>query len=144
VLLAIGPTLGAAAVTHGLAGRLFFSIGDVSTKVATQGGTRLVFVVALITGYTVGTALLQIGYQAGGALTVAVLATLLTNAVPIAAGTIVLGEPVPLAGLSSSPDGGPREQLLDGGDPPGRHRVHHLPGGPLGRSSLSARPRRSP
>jgi len=52
-------------------------------------------VVALIVGYTVGTALLQIGYQAGGALTVAGLATLLTNAVPIAAGTIVLGEPVP-------------------------------------------------
>jgi hypothetical protein len=34
----------------------------------------------LIVGYTLGTALLQIGYQAGGALTVAGLATLLTNA----------------------------------------------------------------
>jgi hypothetical protein len=49
----------------------------------------------VILGYTIGTALLQIGYQAGGALTVAGLATLLTNAVPIAAGTIVLEEPVP-------------------------------------------------
>jgi hypothetical protein len=48
-----------------------------------------------VIGYTVGTALLQVGYQAGGALTVAGLATLLTNAVPIAAGTIVLDEPVP-------------------------------------------------
>jgi hypothetical protein len=38
---------------------------------------------------------LQVGYQAGGALTVAGLATLLTNALPIAAGTIVLDEPVP-------------------------------------------------
>ena len=38
---------------------------------------------------------MQVGYQAGGALTVAVLATLLTNALPIAAGTIVLDEPVP-------------------------------------------------
>jgi hypothetical protein len=36
-----------------------------------------------------------LGYQKGGALTVAGLATLLTNALPIAAGTIVLGEVVP-------------------------------------------------
>jgi hypothetical protein len=49
----------------------------------------------LILGYTGGTALLQIGYQAGGALTVAGIATLLTNALPIAAGTIVLDETVP-------------------------------------------------
>ena len=38
---------------------------------------------------------LQLGYQKGGALTVAGLATLLTNALPIAAGSVVLGEPVP-------------------------------------------------
>lgn len=56
---------------------------------------RAAFVLSLIVGYTVGTALLQVGYQAGGALTVAGLATLTTNAVPIAAGTIVLDEPVP-------------------------------------------------
>ena len=37
---------------------------------------------------------LVIGYTAG-ALTVAGLATLLTNALPIAAGTIVLDKPVP-------------------------------------------------
>jgi hypothetical protein len=42
-----------------------------------------------------GTAFLQLGYQKGGALTVAGLATLLTNALPIAAGTVVLGEVVP-------------------------------------------------
>jgi hypothetical protein len=80
---------------NGLAGGLFFSIVDVATKVATQGGPRAAFVLPLIVGYTLGTALLQVGYQAGGALTVAGLATLLTNAVPIAAGTIVLDEPVP-------------------------------------------------
>jgi hypothetical protein len=95
VVLGIGRKLGAVAVADGLAGGLFFSIGDVSTKVATQGGARLGFIVTLILGYTAGTALLQFGYQAGGALTVAGLATLLTNAVPIAAGTIVLDEPVP-------------------------------------------------
>jgi hypothetical protein len=87
--------LRAPAVADGFAGGLFFSIGDLSTKLATQGGARLAFVVTLIIGYTVGTSLLQLGYQRGGALTVAGVATLLTNAVPIAAGTLVLNEPVP-------------------------------------------------
>ena len=61
----------------------------------TQGGARAAFVVLLLVGYGLGTALLQIGYQAGGALTVAGLATLVTNALPIAAGTVILAEPVP-------------------------------------------------
>jgi drug/metabolite transporter (DMT)-like permease len=95
LLLAVGRRLHAIAVAYGLAGGLFFAIGDVATKVATEGGARAAFVVVLIVGYTLGTALLQIGYQAGSALTVAGLATLLTNAVPIAAATIVLHEPVP-------------------------------------------------
>jgi MFS family permease len=94
-LLVLGRRLIGVAVANALAAGLFFSIGDVATKVATQGGARLGFVLPLILGYTLGTALLQVGYQAGGALTVAGLATLLTNAVPIAAGTIVLDEPVP-------------------------------------------------
>ena len=76
-------------MAEGVAGGLFFSLGDVSTKVATQGGARIAFVIPLILGYTLGTWLLQLGYQRGAALTVAGLATLLTNAVPIAAGTIV-------------------------------------------------------
>lgn len=101
IVLVVGRRLGAVAVAYGIAGGLFFSLGDVSTKVATQGGTRLFFVVPLVVGYTVGTALLQVGYQAGGALTVAGLATLLTNAVPIAAGTIVLDEPVPGGALGA-------------------------------------------
>lgn len=87
------------AAAYGVAGGLFFSIGDVSTKVATQGGARAGFVVTLIAGYLLGTTLLQGGYQAGGALTVAGLATLLTNAVPIAAGPIVLGESLPPGAL---------------------------------------------
>jgi hypothetical protein len=95
LVLYVGRRLGAVAVAYGVAGGLFFSLGDVSTKVATQSGTRLFFVIPLVIGYTVGTALLQVGYQAGAALTVAGLATLLTNAVPIAAGTLVLDEPVP-------------------------------------------------
>jgi hypothetical protein len=95
VVLLAGRRLAGAAAANGIAGGLFFAIGDISTKVATQGGPRVAFAVPLIVGYTLGTALLQVGYQAGGALTVAGLATLLTNALPIAAGTIVLDEPVP-------------------------------------------------
>jgi hypothetical protein len=83
------------AVAAGVAGGIFFAIGDISTKVATQGGTRVLFVLVLIVGYTAGTLLLQFGYQTGSALTVAGLATLLTNALPIAAGTVVLDEAVP-------------------------------------------------
>jgi hypothetical protein len=89
------------AAAYGIAGGLFFSIGDVSTKVATQGGARAGFAVTLVAGYLLGTTLLQAGYQAGGALTVAGLATLLTNAVPIAAGPIVLGESLPPGALGA-------------------------------------------
>jgi hypothetical protein len=95
VLLAFARVLGGVAVAYGVAAGLFFSIGDISTKIATEGGARVGFLLTLILGYTLGTGLLQIGYQAGGALTVAGLATLLTNALPIAAGTVVLDEPIP-------------------------------------------------
>jgi hypothetical protein len=91
----IGRRTGTLAVAMGVAGGLLFSIGDISTKLATQGGARFAFAITLIAGYTLGTSLLQMGYQRGGALTVAGLATLFTNALPIAAGTIVLSEPVP-------------------------------------------------
>jgi hypothetical protein len=101
LVLFVGRRRGAVAVAYGIAGGLFFSLGDVSTKVATQSGARLFFVIPLVVGYTAGTALLQVGYQAGGALTVAGLATLLTNAAPIAAGTIVLDEPVPGGALGA-------------------------------------------
>jgi hypothetical protein len=93
--LLLGRRFGALAVAEGIAGGLFFSIGDISVKVATQGGARTLFAISVIAGYSLGTAFLQLGYQKGGALTVAGLATLLTNALPIAAGTVVLGEPVP-------------------------------------------------
>jgi hypothetical protein len=108
ILIWLGATAGAAvavlslgrrtigvAVANGVAGGLFFSLGDISTKLVTQGGVRVGFLLTLILGYTLGTALLQVGYQAGGALTVAGIATLLTNALPIAAGALVLDEPVP-------------------------------------------------
>lgn len=86
-------------VAYGIAGGLFFAAGDICTKLATAGGTRVLFALPLIGGYLLGTSLLQIGYQSGAALTVAGIATLLTNAVPIAAGTVLLHEPVPTGAL---------------------------------------------
>jgi len=99
MLVVAGRVRYGAAVAYGVAGGLFFSIGDIATKVATQGGVRAVFAVLLLLGYGLGTALLQIGYQAGAALTVAGLATLVTNALPIAAGTVILDEPLPTGAL---------------------------------------------
>jgi MFS family permease len=98
LLLVFARAVGGVAIADGLAGGLFFSIGDISTKVLTQGGARILFAFGLVGGYTLGTGLLQIGYQSGGALTVAGLATLVTNALPIAAGTTLFGE-----GLGSLP-----------------------------------------
>lgn len=99
VLVAAGRGRYGAAVANGVAGGLFFSIGDISTKLTTQGGARVAFVGLLVVGYALGTSLLQIGYQAGGAFTVAGLATLVTNALPIAAGTVILDEPLPRGAL---------------------------------------------
>ena len=99
LVVAAGRKLGAIAVCEGLGGGLFFSMGDISVKVATEGGGRAAFGVTAVLGYVLGTALLQLGYRHGGALTVAGLATLLMNALPIAAGTRVLGEPVPTGAL---------------------------------------------
>ena len=93
--------VGQPAVAFGVAGGLLFSIGDFSTKLATQGAAHFAFAATLIIGYTLGTSLLQLGYQRGGALTVAGLATLATNALPIAAGTIVLHERVPSGALGA-------------------------------------------
>jgi len=70
-------------------------------KIATQGGVRTAFAVGVVIGYSLGTLFLQLGYQRRAALTVAGIATLLTNALPIAAGSVVLGEPVPSGALGA-------------------------------------------
>ena len=99
--LTLGLRLGSRGVAYGIAGGLFFSIGDISVKVATSGGARTGFAVGVVAGYSLGTLFLQLGYQRRGALTVAGIATLLTNALPIAAGSVVLGEPVPSGALGA-------------------------------------------
>jgi hypothetical protein len=86
--LARGPALG-------LAAGLLFAGGDISAKLAVYGGIWLVAVSSLIVCYALGTSVLQGAFQHGDALTGAGLATLATNAIPIAAGFVVFGEQLP-------------------------------------------------
>jgi len=80
----------------GIAAGILFAAGDVATKMAVSGGVRNVaFLVCLIVFYGAGTAVLQAAFQRGGALATAGLSTLLTNALPIAAGMVLFHEPLP-------------------------------------------------
>jgi hypothetical protein len=95
LVLSVGRPLFGAALADAVAGGLLFSCGDISTKIATEGGARLLFAVAAIFGYMLGSSLLQVGYQRGTALSIAGVATLLTSALPIAAGSVLLHETPP-------------------------------------------------
>ncbi len=80
----------------GIASGILFAAGDVATKMAVSGGVEnAAFLVCLIVFYGSGTAVLQAAFQKGGALTTAGLSTLLTNALPIAAGMVLFHEPFP-------------------------------------------------
>jgi hypothetical protein len=79
----------------GLAAGLLFAGGDISAKLVVYGGVWLVAVSTLIVCYALGTSVLQGAFQHGNALTGAGLATLATNAVPIAAGFVVFDEQLP-------------------------------------------------
>jgi len=80
----------------GLASGILFAAGDVATKMAVSGGVQnAVFLVCLIVFYSAGSAVLQAAFQHGGALTTAGLSTLMTNALPIAAGMVLFHEPLP-------------------------------------------------
>ena len=79
----------------GLAAGAAFAAGDILSKLAVFGGIWLVAFVPLLVVYAFGTGLLQQAFQAGGALSTAGLATLTTNAVPIASGFVLFDERVP-------------------------------------------------
>jgi hypothetical protein len=83
------------AARFGLAGGLLFAVGDMSAKLVGYGDAWLLAALTLLAGYALGTSLLQGGYQRGGALTTAGIATLTTNAVPIVAGFVLFRERLP-------------------------------------------------
>lgn len=85
----------ARAAALGLAAGLLFASGDISAKLVVYGGAWLLAVLSLVVCYSLGTSVLQGSFQHGDALTGAGLATLTTNAIPIAAGFVVFGEELP-------------------------------------------------
>jgi len=95
VLLIAIRTRFARAASLGLAAGLLFADGDISAKLVGYGGWWLAALATLIVAYAVGTSVLQLAYQRGDALTAAGLATMATNAVPIAAGFVLFGEDLP-------------------------------------------------
>ncbi len=95
VAVRFGPRVLGRAAAHGVAAGILFAAGDVVTKAVVTGGTRLLFIPAMILAYSFGTIVLQLGFQKGAALTTAGLATLFTNALPIIAGTTLYDEPFP-------------------------------------------------
>jgi len=86
-----------------IASGIFFAAGDVSTKMAVSGRIEdAAFFACLIVFYTAGTVVLQAAFQQASALTAAGLSTLLTNALPIAAGTVIFHEPLPSGWLGAA------------------------------------------
>jgi len=130
--LAAGPAanLLSRAAGLGMAAGVLYAAGDVGTKAAVSGGFHPAFVPALLACHGLAFVALQLGFQRGGALTTAGLATLWTNALPIAAGMFVFGDPLPggalgvarvaafgavVAGaaLLTRPDGGHTDQIRE-------------------------------
>ncbi|HEX9066667.1 MAG TPA: hypothetical protein VF843_16275 [Streptosporangiaceae bacterium] len=95
VFLIVSRVPVARAAALGLAAGLLFADGDMSAKLIGYGGWWLLALLTLIAAYGVGTSVLQSAYQRGDALTAAGTATLVTNAVPIAAGFVLFGEVLP-------------------------------------------------
>jgi hypothetical protein len=85
----------ARAAQLGIAAGLLFAAGDVSAKLVSFGGVWFATLVPLVACYALGTSVLQGAFQHGSALTAAGLATLVTNAVPIAAGFVLFDEALP-------------------------------------------------
>jgi hypothetical protein len=79
----------------GVAAGVLYASGDVGTKAALAGGTRFAFVPALLACHGLAFVCMQLGFQRGGALATAGMATLWTNALPIAAGSILFSEALP-------------------------------------------------
>ncbi|HYA09392.1 MAG TPA: hypothetical protein VEG24_07365 [Gaiellaceae bacterium] len=86
--LAVGAPLGVAA-------GILYATGDVATKAATFAGGWLALVPLVLAAHGAAFVALQLGFQRGGALATAGTATLLTNALPIAAGMLLFHEGLP-------------------------------------------------
>lgn len=104
----------ARAASLGLAAGLLFAGGDISVKITVHGGWWVVAVVPLIAFYALGSVRLQTAFQRGDALTAAGVATLATNAVPIAAAFALFGEALPQGGRAVMQIGGLTAAVVSG------------------------------
>jgi hypothetical protein len=95
--LVAGPLAPGLAAGAGLAiaAGVLYAAGDVGTKAAVLGGPWLLFVPALLACHGLAFVALQLGFQRGEALATAGVATLLTNALPIAGGLVLFHEALP-------------------------------------------------
>ncbi|MGZ4388213.1 MAG: hypothetical protein ACXVZL_02400, partial [Gaiellaceae bacterium] len=95
--LAAGPAARvlAAGAGLGLAAGVLYAAGDVATKFVVAGGTRAALAPAVLAAHGLAFVCVQLAFQRGSALATAGSASLLTNALPIAAGILIFGERVP-------------------------------------------------
>ena len=95
--LAAGPgsRLLAGGAGLGVAAGVLYAAGDVGTKAAVQGHGFLLFVPAILACHGLAFVAMQFGFQRGGALATAGVASLLTNALPIGAGVVLFHESLP-------------------------------------------------
>ena len=83
----------------GLAAGMLYAGGDITTKAVTFGGGWLWLVPLMLAFHASGFVVLQLGFQRGSALATAGVATLVLNAVPIAAGVVLYHEHLPSGAL---------------------------------------------
>jgi drug/metabolite transporter (DMT)-like permease len=83
----------------GVAAGLCYAAGDVGTKAVVGGGARVLLALPVLAAHGLGFVCLQLGFQRGGAIATAGVATLFTNAVPIAAGMVLYGDGLPSGAL---------------------------------------------
>jgi len=83
------------AAALGTAAGVLYAAGDVATKAAVAGGARLAFTPVLLACHGLAFVCLQLAFQRGSRLSSAGLAVLWTNALPIAAGTVLFSEALP-------------------------------------------------
>ena len=79
----------------GLAAGTLYAAGDVATKAAVGGGAWLFVVPVVLAAHGAAFVALQLGFQRGTPLATAGTSTLLTNALPIAAGIVLFHEGLP-------------------------------------------------
>lgn len=88
-----------AGASFGVAAGLLYAAGDIATKAAVAGGAAAAFTAAILASHGSAFIALQLGFQRGSAIATAGVATLCTNAVPIAAGMLLFRERLPSGAL---------------------------------------------